>query len=369
MTSHSADRLRWLKTGLGLPLIALNAWVVIQIFQYLEPLVTILIAAAVLAFVLNYPVEFLQRRSPRPVAIAIVLLISLIALAGIGITVLPTLLEQFTAIVAQIPDWLGHAIAQLQVVQSWAAAHRLPVNLNQIIQQVTDRLPDQLEGLGDETLLFTLNAFGGLSALFLVLVLTFYFLLDGKRVWTAIFQRLPLKNRDRIRRSLQNDFHRYFIGQAILSLIMGVLLSVVLVILQIPYSLVLGAIVGIMTLIPFGDVLGYGLVCLGIAAQSPGLALITLGSIIVLDQVIDQAIAPRILGSFTGLSPIWIILSLLLGTKLFGFPGLLLAVPIASFISTALEDDTLLDNQGTLIQVEAATPNALVGLGESTAKI
>jgi predicted PurR-regulated permease PerM len=357
MTSLSTDALRWLKTGLWLPLIALNGWVVLQVFQYFEPLVTILIGASVLAFILNYPVEWLQSRLSRPVAVAIVLLVSLIALIGIGITIVPVLLEQFAAIVEQIPNGLAGAIAHLQVIQSWAAAYRLPINFDQVIQQITDRLPDQLEGLVAQPLLFTLNAVGGLSSVLLTSVLTFYLLLDGKRLWTAVFQRLPLKNRDRIRRSLQDDFHRYFIGQAILGAVMAVLLSVVLVILHIPYSLLLGAAVGVMTLIPFGDVAGYSLVCLLIAAQSPGLAVLTLGVIVVLDQLIDQAIAPRILGSFTGLSPIWIILALLLGTKLFGFPGLLLAVPIASFISTILEDETLLENQDSLIQVEDRTPN------------
>lgn len=359
MPPSFVDSLRWVKTAFWLPLVVLNAWLVIQTFQYLEPLPTILIGASVLAFVLNYPVEWLQSRLSRPYAVLIVLLSSLMALVGIGITVVPALLEQFAAIVNQVPDWLAAAIAKLQVIQQWASAHRLPIHLNQWIQQVSDRFPDQLEGLGDQTLLLTLNAVGGLSSLFLLLVLTFYLLLDGKRVWVALFHRLPLKNRDRIRQSLQRDFHRYFIGQAILGLMMAVMLSIVLVILHIPYSLLLGAAVGVMTLIPFGDVLGYGVICLLIAAQSPGLALVTLGIIAGLDQIIDQAIAPRILGSVTGLKPVWIILALLLGTKLFGLPGLLLAVPIASFINTLLDDETLLQNEATIAQLDEQSNSSL----------
>jgi predicted PurR-regulated permease PerM len=342
MSAFPSNSSSWLKIGLLLPLIALNAWVVIQTFQYLEPLLTILIGASILAFVLNYPVKFLQAKIDRPYAIAIVLLATLLGFMALGITLVPALLEQLTAIVNQIPDWLNAAIAKLQSIQNWASAHRLPVNLNRVIRQFTERLPNQLEGMGDGTISFTLNAVGGLSSLLLTLVLTFYLLLDGERVWVAIFERLPLQKRDQLRRSLQNDFRNYFIGQAILGVIMAVMMAVVLIALQVPYSLLLAAMVGLMTLVPFGDVLGYGLVCLLIAAQSPLLALTVLGSVIVLDQIIDQAIAPRILGGFTGLKPIWVILALLLGTKLFGFPGLLLAVPIASFINTLLDDDFLL---------------------------
>lgn len=339
---------RWLKIGLVLPLIVLNGWVLLQLFHYLEPLVTIFIMSAVLAFILNYPVEFLEKRKvDRGYAVLIVLAVTLLGLGALAVTLLPALLEQVSGIVNQLPDWLDAGRQKLQVIQGWASAHRLPINLNRLLRQSTDSLPNRLEGLGDETVLLTLNAVGGLTSVLLTIVLTLYLLLDGKRVWKVIFRLLPEERRDAIRRSLQNDFHRYFIGQATLGLIMGVILSAVYFVLKVPYSLVLGSTVGILTLIPFGDSLGYGIVCLLIAAQSPGLAFTTLAISIVIDQLIDQAIAPRILGGFTGLKPIWIIIALLLGTKLFGFPGLLIAVPVASFIGTLLGEDSPLQNESS----------------------
>lgn len=345
MTRFSTDSIRWLKIGLLLPLVALNGWVLIQIFQYLEPLMTIFIAAAVLAFILNYPVEFLQKHNiKRSYAVAMILFITLIGLLTLGITLLPALLEQIAGIIDQLPDWLNAASGKLQILQNWASAHRLPINLNRVIQQFTDRLPAQLETLGDETVLITLNVVGGLSSLFLTIILTLYLLLDGKRVWNAVFRWLPTRHRDHIRRSLQSDFHGYFIGQATLGLIVGILLSIVFFILRVPYSLLLGSAVGVMSLIPFGDVLGYILVCLLLTAHSPGLALTTLITCVVLDQIVDQVIAPRILGGFTGLKPIWVIVALLLGTKLFGLPGLLTAVPIASFVNSLLEGDSQIEN-------------------------
>lgn len=337
---------RWLKIGLVLPLIVLNGWVLLQLFHYLEPLVTIFIMSAVLAFILNYPVEFLEKRKvDRGYAILIVLAITLIGLGALAVTLLPALLEQVSGIVNQLPDWLDAGRQKLQAIQGWASAHRLPINLNRLLKQSTDSLPNRLEGLSDETVSLTLNAVGGLTSVLLTIVLTLYLLLDGKRVWKVIFRLLPETRRDAIRRSLQNDFHRYFIGQATLGLVMGVILSAVYFVLKVPYSLVLGSTVGILTLIPFGDSLGYGIVCLLLAAQSPGLAFTTLAISIVIDQLIDQAIAPRVLGGFTGLKPIWIIIALLLGTKLFGLPGLLIAVPVASFIGTLLGEDSPLQNE------------------------
>jgi predicted PurR-regulated permease PerM len=58
---------------------------------------------------------------------------------------------------------------------------------------------------------------------------------------------------------------------------------------------------------------------------------------VVIDQVIDQAIAPRLLGRFTGLRPVWVLVALLVGTKIGGLLGLLVAVPLASFIKSAAD--------------------------------
>lgn len=93
-----------------------------------------------------------------------------------------------------------------------------------------------------------------------------------------------------------------------------------------------------MTLIPFGDILSFGLISVLVAAQDFGLGVKTLAVAAVIDQIVDQAIAPRVLGGFTGLKPIWVILSLLIGTKIAGLPGLLTAVPVAGFIQDLLED-------------------------------
>ena len=341
--SHPSTLLpQWLKGWLLLPLVALNGWVLLQLLHYFEPLVTIVVIASVLAFVLDYPVEFLENRKiKRSYAIVLVALFALVGLVTLGITVIPALLEQVTEIVAQLPTWLGDLVQQLQVVQTWATNHRLPINLNRWINQFANHLPDRLESLSDETLTLTLSAVGGLSSLLLTLVLTFYLLLDGKRVWKAIFQRLPFQQSEQIRHSLQRDFHRYFIGQATLSLVIGTLISILFFVLQVPYSLLLGVGVGVLALVPFGDNLGYAIVFLFLLTQSPPLAVTALTLAIVIDQIVDQAIAPRILGNLTGLQPIWIILSVVLGTRVLGIPGLLLAVPIASGINSLLEENFL----------------------------
>jgi len=108
-------------------------------------------------------------------------------------------------------------------------------------------------------------------------------------------------------------------------------------VLRVPFGLLFGIGIGFLSLVPFGDVLGFSLVSLLVAYQDFWLGVKTLVLVILVDQVIDQVIAPRILGGFTGLRPVWVLISLLVGTKIAGLLGLLIAVPMASFIKSTID--------------------------------
>lgn len=338
----------WLKARLALPLLVLNGWVLLQLLQYFDPLLTIFVLAAVLAFVLNYPVRFLQQRGiPRSYAVLLVLLVGLLLLAALGVTLIPALITQATEIATLFPDWLSAASQKLQWLEDWAVSHQLPINLSHALEQLPDRLPSEFQAIADQGWTLALDAVDSLTDVLLTGVLTFYLLLDGKRVWDGIFQRLPLRNSEQLRRSLQEDFHAYFAGQLILGLLMGVTLSLAFLILKVPYSLLLGLGIGIMTLIPFGDTVSFIVLGLILATQDVGLGIRTLIVGLVIDQTVDQAIAPRVLGGFTGLKPIWVLIALLLGTKIAGLAGLLTAVPLASFVKTVLVEPPLLAEPDT----------------------
>jgi predicted PurR-regulated permease PerM len=75
-----------------------------------------------------------------------------------------------------------------------------------------------------------------------------------------------------------------------------------------------------------------------ITIQDPVLGLKTFALALLIDQIIDQAIAPRLLGRFTGLRPAWILIALFIGTKLFGLLGLIVSVPLAGFVKDTLHE-------------------------------
>lgn len=329
---------QWLTLGLPFPLIVFNGWVALQVFQYFQPLVTVFGLATLLAFVLNYPVQFLQQRQlQRKYAVALVFLITLAVLVTFGITVIPLLLEQLSESAKLLPCWIDAGTQELQALNRWAETQNLPIDLSHLVTQLTDRLPEELQSLGEELLSLTLGAIDNVSELILTVVLTFYLLLDGERIWKGAFRLLPSRFSLTLQQSLQQNFQNYFIGQIALAALVGLAMTLAFLALRVPFGLLFGLGVGIMTLIPFGDVLSFCLVTLLVAAHDFWLGAKTFAVALVIDQIIDQGIAPRLLGSFTGLNPVGVLAALAVGTRVGGLLGLLTAVPLASSLKSLLD--------------------------------
>ena len=329
---------QWLILGLLFPLAFLNGWLALRVFQYFQPLVTIFILAILLAFILNYPVQFLQQKGfKRNYAALAVFLPTLVILVALGITLVPFVLEEFNEVVKVVPNWINSGSQQLQSIDNWADSRGLPINLSQLGTQLTDRFPNELQYFADKTFSLALNTVDSISEALLTLVLTFYVLLDGERLWSVTFQKLPSTFASHIRQSLQQNFQNYFTGQIALASLMGFSMTVMFLVLKVRFGLLFGLGVGLMSLIPFGDVFSLGLICLLVASHDFWLGVKVLAAAAVIDQVIDQLVAPRLLGQFTGLRPVWVLVSLLVGTNIGGLLGLLIAVPVASFIKSVAD--------------------------------
>jgi predicted PurR-regulated permease PerM len=324
--------------GLLFPLAFLNGWLGLRLFQYLEPFVTIFVLAILLAFILNYPVQFLQQRGLKHnYAVFLVFLPALLILLALGVTIIPIVLAQFHEIAKLVPQWISSSSQELQILDDWAISRRLPVDLGQLVNQLTDRLPDELQYLADQFFNLAVDTIDSLSEVVLTVVLTFYLLIDGERLWDGVAQRSPSSFSPQVRQALQQNFQNYFIGQIALASLVGFSMTLMFLVLRVHFGLLFGLTVGVMSLIPFGDVLSLSVIILLLASHNFWLAVKVAAVAVVIDQVIDQAIAPRLLGRFTGLRPVWVLVALLVGTKIGGLLGLLVAVPLASFIKSAAD--------------------------------
>jgi predicted PurR-regulated permease PerM len=343
--------LTWLLLCLLFPLVFLNGWLAFKVFQSFQPLVTVFVLASLLALVLNYPLQFLIKRGlKRGQAVVLMVLITLVVAIALGITVIPILAGDISELAHLLPKWIDSSSKQLQAFEDWVASRGLPSDLSQLVTQLVNGLSGELQTLADRAITLALDTISDLSEALLTIVLTFYFLADGERLLDEIFRRLPLKQGRNIERSLQLNFQNYFLGQLVLSILVGTLMTIGFLLFHVPYALLFGLTIGVMGLIPFGDIVTCIVIGVLLAFQDVWLGAKVLAIALTIDQITDQIITPRLLGSFTGLRPVWVIISLLVGTKVGGLLGLVTAVPLASFIKSAL-------NGFEDISVDGATSN------------
>lgn len=324
---------KWILYLLIVPLIVINGWLLLVIFHYFESLTTIAIAATLLSFILDYPVQLLQKlKIRRSFSILIVLLLAIGGLSITGITIVPIIIQQLNQLLEKLPSWLSSGSEQLQYLEAWANNRNFPLSISNIGANLFGRLSTQLQQLSGQLLGSILSVIGRFLDILLTTVLTFYLLLQGQEIWDGLFQLFPSDSATKIRPALRDTFHDYFVGQITIAFIMGSAITTAFLILQIPFGLLFGVGVGIMAIFPFGAALGIAIVSFLVALKSIWLGLKVLAVAVIVQQVIENAIAPRLLGEFTGLNPALILLSLLAGAKIAGFLGLILAVPLASLI-------------------------------------
>lgn len=349
--------LRWLLLGLLFPVVILNGWLFFQTLHYFQPLISIFVGAAVLAFILNYPVHFLQHYGlKRLYAVLTVSAVTLVVFLTVGFILLPILIEDISEIIRSIPTWFESGSQQLQFLQNWALSRRIPFDLQNTILQVANSLPNQIDELANQFFSFTLETIGGLSQAALTAVVTFYLLLDGEQASYEVFRRLPVSVGSKVQKSLTENFQNYFIGQVAIASLLGVLVATAFVVLQVPFPLLCALSIALAALIPFADVVVYLVIVTVLALQDPWLALRAIAITVLIDQVVDQVVAPRLLGSFTGLKPIWVIAAIIVGAKFGGLLGLAIAVPLASFAKSALDGFSEYADEEAIAPPEASKP-------------
>lgn len=321
----------WLRLWLIFPLTFLNGWLLLLLFNYLQPLASLLITAIILTFLLNFPIQFLQHQGvPRSWAIGIVLAIALLLLGVLGLTLVPLIVEQLSGLITNLPELIDSGSQQLQQLQQWARTQRFPVNLGGVVDPVIEQLSGILQITSSKLLNFVLGTISSLIDIFLLLVLTIFMVLSGESAWNGLFSWLPSSWSKPLQASIQQTFQNYFAAQALLAGFLSIAQTIVFLVLGVPYAVLFGVSIGITTLIPYASGITIILVSSLVALQDFSLGLKVLSAAVVVGQINDNVIAPRLVGNSIGLNPIWLIVALFMGGKVAGVLGLVIAVPIAS---------------------------------------
>jgi len=321
-------------------LLLLAGWILYQVRWVVYPL----LAAMLVAYWLDPLVDRLElSRVPRPLAAALALLPIALFLALAAFVLIPTLFNQLQEIVVAIPD----AIAAIQEqLEPWRR------NFEMRTGQTPDWVQKGLEHLGSllNAMLTGVSGLGKgvgkvlqvLGMLLLIPVFAFYLLVDWDRIRDGLVGLVPPRYRggaQKISDDIQVVLPRYLRGQIVIAAIEVVLFSIGFFLAGLPNAIALGFLGGAFSLLP---VVGIWITVLVVALtaliQADALDVLwKVGLVLLILQFLEgQVLTPRVQGSGLGLHPLAVLLAVLSGGLLFGFAGVLLAVPALAVVKASL---------------------------------
>lgn len=326
---------------LATPLVVLNVWAASIIFGYFRSILVTVLIAGLLAFLLSYPMGRLETLGVRRgYAATLVLVMALVGFSGLAIIVLPFVIDQGQQLVVRLPDWFDSGKTQLMMLDGKLAEWGWPINLDGLITQTSDRLKREIQSIAGEALNLTINVAvftaNKLLDVVLTVVLTFYLLQHGEEVWEGVVSLLPGRLQQPFSETLRQSFRNYFLGQFIVASCFGTALTIIFGLLNVPFGSLFGLTVGLLALVPFGGTVGVIIVTLLVALRDIKIAIPMLISALIVQQLVENGIAPRVLGSVTGLNPFWVFIAILSGARVGGLLGVIVAVPAAVIFKEAL---------------------------------
>jgi len=272
-----------------------------------------------------------KRRIPRILSTLGVYLAGIFFIALTIYAIIPIALSELNTLLGSFGKISGSVFQFIDASTAISA-------INQTLNQVADVL---LSG-GTSLLDISSKFLGGLTLTASVLVLSFYLTVgrDGvERFLIAVvpssYETHALDLYSRIRRQIG----RWFAGQLILSLAMGIGVFLGLWLLGVRYSLILGIVAGLFEIVPYvGPIFSGSLGVLVAMTDSVTLGIYTLILFVVIQQIEGHVLVPAVTSWTTNLNPVTVLVSLLIGAKLFGFVGLILAVPASVLLQEIVED-------------------------------
>jgi len=290
------------------------------------------------AYFLDPLADWLERLGlSRVWATVTISLVAVLVFAAGALLVMPLLIEQARALVQVAP----RAFTEL----TGFLTEKFPdlVDANSTVRQSLNQLGTVIQARGAELVNAVLGSAASVINIVLLIVVVpvvaFYLLLDWDPMIARVDALLPREHAPMIRtlaREIDRTVASFIRGMGTVCLIMGVFYAVALMLVGLQFGLVVGAIAGLVTFIPYvGAILG-GVLAIGLGLFQFWGDWVSLGmvaAVFVAGQSLEgNVITPRLVGRSVGLHPVWLILALAVFGALFGFVGMLVAVPMAAAI-------------------------------------
>ena len=313
----------------------LGVGVLAVLIYMVRDIIAVLIFAIIIASALEPILRYAQsKKIPRLLSLVVIYLLFFIFFAALIYIFLPLVLDQLRDFFQNYPTYFGKIEEAAGVITFLPG---LSGNIHELLSQLTEQIPSLT------SLISYISAiFGGILSFVVVLVVSFYLSVSQNALDNFLRAILPPQFEVYVHSlwvRAQYKMGRWLQAQILLSFIMALIVGLGLWILGVKYAFLVAVIAGVLEIVPYvGPIVSGGLATLLALSQSPILGLWTLIFFIVAQQLEGHILVPLLIKKLVGLNPVAVILAILVGAKLGGILGILLAVPIAAVIDEFFDD-------------------------------
>ena len=316
------------------------------LFLAFNNVVFLLFGAIVISTAIKPVVDWMHRHGlPRPLGIVLVFLLIMALIALLIALVAPLVADQIARIAEALPQVYRTLRDRMLTMPSrraiWSLAMELPPQLPLLGQEPALEASDQETVVAVNQLFQAGNvALRSLLVITVVLLLSFYWTLEGPRIKQAILVVVPMERREDGRElisTIEDRLGRFIVGQGMLMASIGTLSLVAYLLIGLPYALLLAIIAGLMEAVPLiGPGLGAIPAALIAFSVDPTKVIWVILATLVIQQLENNILVPRIMSRAVGVNPLVTLLAFIALSGLFGIIGALVAVPIAAVVQLLL---------------------------------
>ena len=357
----SIDRIpREFRWGLLFPILFLNGWLLFLLVDYVQPLMSMVLIAGLMAFIMEFPLVYLEHKGiSRGWSLGMVFLLAIAIIVIVTLTLIPMLAHQLQALATALPAWLDSLESFLNQLDGWAVSQQLNINWSQLSSQLTNQLTDELQAVSSQIGPLLTGSFDSVLTTFFTLVFAVFLLLGGEQVYEGILSWLSPWWRNEFRTTFRDTFKAFIVGRLLLGVIYSVALVIIFGFMKVPLALLSGIILGMSSILPFFGTVSTVIIGGIYLVQNFWLGVKVIVVAFVLGQLNDVVLYPKLVGKAVDLNPVWLLIAVLIGFKLAGILGLLFATPIASFIKKMFNKKQVRQtNKRMVLATEGAYPNS-----------
>jgi len=294
----------------------------------IRDIVALIFIVLILVATFSPVVKNWSKKIGRAFSVVGLLLIIVASVALVVYMLIPPITDQISQLINNAPAY----IAKIEFLKDYAP------NLKESLKTVASNTESITQGFVS----ITTGFFGGIVTFLTAIVLFAYMLIDEDSLKSFIRSITPEKKKEQVLdllRKIAEKIGSWFRGQVVLGIIIAFVDLIGLLIINVPYALTLAVVAGILEIVPTIGPIIAGVLAASVAfTDSPIKALIVIVFFLAVQQLENSFIVPKVMQKAVGLSPIMVIIAILIGSKLLGVGGALLAVPVAAGLQVLIEE-------------------------------